>query len=486
MAIVELPDLPASSTWIGGRPEPSRAADAGDLHDPNSGEYLADSPTSSHEQVERAVAAAHAAHASSGWSELGAEGRAPYLERFAEELDAMAEQVARLDAVNSGVPITVTRLFGASNGGTVRDAAARARALGDSRRLDADHGDVRVHRVPWGPTALIMPWNAPSAMAVKKSAYALAAGATTVLKPSPASPWSAELVVEAAHRAGIPDGVVNLVYGGARVGAALVSDARVRAISMTGSTPTGRAIAAAAAPNFTRLRLELGSNNPAIVRADADLERTAAAIVSGAMKLSGQWCEAPRRVIVAGTVIDELVDALVVELDGLRIGSSLDEATTLGPVAFEARRCELDAQLAALVAAGARLIRRGRTPSPGWFFPPTVAVADTIDLDLEIFGPLLTVQPATDDEDALRAANAGHVGLAGYVFSRDEDAARALGRRIHAGEIKVNGTSVLDMAPESSQSFFGLSGIGGHGDADVLDFFSGDRVVGVDRPGLPL
>lgn len=486
MAVVELPDLPASQTWIDGCPEPSAVADAGALHDPNTGARLTTARASSLDQLDRAIGSAHAAHEAGAWRELGAEGRAPVLARFADELDALAEDIARLDAVNSGVPISVTRLFGGSNGDTVRDVATRARTLGDSRRLDAAHGEVRLHREPWGATALIMPWNAPSAMAVKKVAYALAAGATTVLKPSPASPWSTELVVEAAHRAGVPAGVVNLVYGGGDVGAALVADPRIRAISMTGSTPTGRAIAAAAAPNFTRLRLELGSNNPAIVRADADVAATATALVSGAMKLSGQWCEAPRRVIVHDALIDDLVDALVAELGGLRVGSSLDHETTLGPVAFAARRAELEHQLAALQATGAHAIRVGDEQPEGWFFTPTVAVAEQVDLDVEIFGPLLTVQPAADDAEALRLANAGHVGLAGYVFGRDEDAARVLGRGIRAGEIKVNGTSVLDMAPGSAQSFFGASGIGGHGDADVLDFFSGVRIVGVDRPGLPL
>lgn len=486
MTVVALPPLPTSQTWIGGSPEPSTVAEAGALHDPNTGALLAVPPGSSIDQVDRAVGAAHAAHDAGVWREPGVEGRAPVLERFAAELDALAEDLARLDAVNSGVPISVTRLFAGSSGDTVRDVVARALALGDSRRLESDHGEVRLYREPWGATALIMPWNAPSAMAVKKVAYALAAGATTVLKPSPASPWSTELVVEAAHRAGIPDGAVNLVYGAGDVGGALVADPRIRAVSMTGSTATGRVIAASAAPNLTRLRLELGSNNPAIVRADADVEAAAAALVSGAMKLSGQWCEAPRRVIVHDALIDDLVDALVAELGRLRIGSSLDDETSLGPVAFEARRVELESQVATLESAGARVFRVGENRREGWFFAPTVAVADTVELDMEIFGPLLTVQPAGDDADALRLANAGLVGLAGYVFGRDEDAARVVGRGIRAGEIKVNGTSVLDMATGSAQSFFGASGVGGHGDADVLDFFSGVQVVGVDRPGLPL
>ncbi|MFF3601746.1 aldehyde dehydrogenase family protein [Kitasatospora indigofera] len=485
-AEVEMPRaFPELNTVIDGRFEVSQRR-TGDLFDPNSGQPLAENRSSSLEQLERAIASAHAAHESAEWRGMGIAGRAPLLRAFAARLDELGEQIAVLDAVNSGVPISVTRLFAGSAGDTVRDVAERALALGDSRALAADGRDVRLRRVPWGATALIMPWNAPSAMAVKKLGYALAAGASVVMKPSPASPWSTVLVARAAVESGIPRGVVNLVLGGGDIGAALVSDPRIRAISMTGSTPTGRAIAASAGANLTRLRLELGSNNPAIVRADANVEEAARVIVAGAMKLSGQWCEAPRRVIVARPLLAGLVEALRGELSALRIGSSLDEGTELGPVAFRDRLIELEGQRAALEAQGALIHREGEVPAEGWFFQPTIAVAEEIDLELELFGPLLTVQPSDSDEQALALANAGHVGLAGYVFGEDEQAALQLGAGLLAGEVKINGSSVLDMAAESKQSFFGLSGLGGHGDADVLDFFSGTQIVGTDRPGMPL
>lgn len=485
-AEVEMPRaFPELNTLIAGRFEPSARA-AGTLFDPNSGLPLAENRSSSPEQLERAIASAHAAHEAAEWRGMGIAGRAPLLRAFAARLDELGKQIAVLDAVNSGVPISVTRLFAGSAGDTVRDVVERALALGDSQALAADGRDVQLRRVPWGATALIMPWNAPSAMAVKKLGYALAAGASVVMKPSPASPWSTVLVAQAAVESGIPSGVVNLVLGGGDIGAALVADPRIRAISMTGSTPTGRAIAASAGANLTRLRLELGSNNPAIVRADANVEEAARVIAAGAMKLSGQWCEAPRRVIVDRSLLPELVEALRGELAALRIGSSLDEGTELGPVAFRERLIELEGQLATLEAQGAVIHREGAAPEEGWFFRPSIAVAEEIDVELEIFGPLLTVQPSDSDEHALALANAGHVGLAGYVFGWDEQAALQLGSGLVAGEVKVNGSSVLDMAAESKQSFFGLSGLGGHGDADVLDFFSGTQIVGTDRPGMPL
>ncbi|MBK0870102.1 aldehyde dehydrogenase family protein [Saccharopolyspora sp. HNM0986] len=478
--------FPSPCTWIDGRAEQSRTDDGASLRDPNTGAELAPSRSSSSEQIDRAVGATAGAHADGRWSSLGAERRAPFLRALADGLDARADEIARLDAINSGVPISVTRLFASSNGDTVRSAADRALALGDAAALPADGRDVRIHRVPWGPAALLMPWNAPSAMAVKKLGFALAAGASAVMKPSPASPWSALLVAEAAAEAGIPDGVVNLVLGGAEAGSRLVEDERIAAISMTGSTPTGRAIAAAAAPRFAKLRLELGSNNPAIVLPDADVEVTAKALAGGAMKLSGQWCEAPRRVLASRAVRDRLVEGLRAELATLRIGSSLDDTTTLGPVAFEGRRQQLTAQRDVLAARGATIVETGLTPDEGFFFPPTLAVGEAVEPDSEIFGPLLTIEAFDEAEDAVRRANSGQVGLAGYVFSEDIDEAGALGARLVAGEVKVNGTSVLDMSPHSAQSFFGSSGIGGHGDAELLEFFLGKRIVGTDAPGLPL
>lgn len=477
---------PALRTWIAGVAEDSPESDGTWLHDPNTGEALVASASSSLDQVGRAVTAAQQAHDDGRWRGLAPERRAQKLEALADWLDERAEEVARLDALNSGVPISVTRLFGGANGATLRDAARRAVAVGDSRALAAGHGPVRLHRVPWGPTALILPWNAPSAMAVKKTAFALAAGATVVLKPSSFSPWSAQLLLEGVHAVGIPDGVVGLVQGSGGVGRSLVADERIAAISMTGSTPTGRAIAVTAAPRFARLQLELGSNNAAIVRPDADLEQAAKALTDGVLKLSGQWCEAPRRVLIDRARRDELAGLLIAEFGRRAIGSSLDDATEVGPVAFAGRRDELAEQRERLAQAGAELLRVTQVPAQGWFFEPTVAVLDGPGLADEVFGPLLLVGGYADEDEAVALANTGQVGLAGYVFGADEHAAVALGTRLVAGEVKVNGTSVLDMSPESSQSFFGASGLGGHGDADVLDFFVGKQIVGSDRPGLPL
>lgn len=485
------PPTPRVRTWVAGSPEDSAGPERLRPVNPNAGapdtgQPLPPARESDTAQLERAVASAEAAHADRRWSGLPLEERAAALERLAAGLDARGEEIARLDALDSGVPVAVTSLFGAGNGATVRDAIGHARAAASAGALPAEHAEVRVHRVPWGPAALITPWNAPSAMVVKKLAYALAAGAPAIVKPSSAAPHSAELIAEAAAEAGLPEGSWSLVRGGGVLGRAIAEDPRIRAISMTGSTPVGSDIARRSAGRFARLQLELGANNPAIVRADADIPAAAAALIDGAWKLSGQWCEAPRRVYVHHSVHAALLEALAASSAARRIGSSLDPATEVGPVAFPERRAELLAQRSALVAAGARLVAEAPVPGEGCFLPPSILDGRGAEPAEEIFGPILTVHAVAGDAEAIATASAGHTGLAAYVFTRDLDEGRRIGARLPAGEVKLNGTSVLDMAPGSEQSFFGGSGLGGHGDARLLEFFTGARVIGEDRAGLPL
>jgi phenylacetaldehyde dehydrogenase len=479
-------DLPELDTWIGGRRERSAVDEPATLDDPNTGLPLQAFRSSSPDQVERAVEVAHRAHALGVWAGLGPDGRAQKLRAFADAVDAVAERIAVLDSLNSGVPISRTRLFAGGLGDIVRSAVALAEEAGEVRELPADPGPVRLRRVPWGPTALILPWNAPSFTATKKLAYALVAGNPVVVKPSPASPWSAELLMGALESADLPAGTVSLVLGGGPVGGALSADPRIRAISMTGSTPTGRLIAAAAAPHFSRLHLELGSNNPAVVRGDADVAATAQQLWDGMTKLNGQWCEAPRNVYVAAEVHDELVAALTDLAESAVVGPGLDEATAIGPMAFRERRDALLAQRAAFEAAGCAVVHAKDCPDQGWFFLPTVVVGDDVPVSGEVFGPMITVEAARSDAEAVARANSTAGGLAAYVFGADLGAAQALGERLLAGEVKINGTSVLDMSPESAQSFFGSSGIGGHGDRDLLAFHSGKQVVGRDLIGPPL
>jgi betaine-aldehyde dehydrogenase len=251
-------------------------------------------------------------------------------------------------------------------------------------------------------------------------------------------------------------------------------------ISLTGSQAAGQAIAAAAAPRMAALQLELGGVNPAIVTDDADTAATAAWLAEGATKLNGQWCEAPRRILVASTRHDELVDALRASFATIAIGPTGDPTTQLGPLAHRAHRDRVLAQIAGLGGE----THAPAAPDDGFFLAPTLVTR--ADAATEIFAPVLTIRATTSHNDAIAAANSLGDGLAAYVFSEDTEHAFAIGHRLHAGEIRIGGTHLLDLAPGSAQSFWGSSGIGGHGVTDILRRHTGLRVIGEDNPTLPI
>ena len=379
-------------------------------------------------------------------------------------------------------------MLGGSLGGAFRGAIAQLHSGWTHTELPGPVRPVELLRLPWGPAAVLVPWNAAAPMAAGKVAMALAAGCPVLLKPPEWSPLGCNLLADAIDRVGLPAGVFQMVHGGPAVGAAITSDPRVRVVSFTGGLGAGRAIARAAAEHFPALQLELGGNNPAIVRADADIDATAASLASGMIKLNGQWCEAPGKVLVGRSQHDSLVDALRDHLGRYRIGHHLDDATQFGPLSHEGHRRHLDAQVERLTSLGGDLLIAGESPAlDGWFWPGRVVVGvDPSSCVDELFGPVVTVHPVDDDDEAVRLANDTPFGLAGYVFGADLDAAQAVGRRIRFGEVKINGTSVLDLTPTSTQSFWGASGIGGHGSTEVYRSFLGSQIVGVDHADAPI
>lgn len=458
-----------------------------ELANPSTGEPLGRAACTSADALERAIAAAARVHADGSWGGLDPGTRAAALERVADQLEARAEAIGAAEAMGSGVPISIASAFGGATAGSFREAVALMREAGDVRELGEPGRPVELWRFPWGPAAVLVPWNAAAAMAAKKAAFALAAGAPVLLKAPERSPWGCNLVADAIDAAGLPPGAFQLVHGGAEAGSALTGDPRVRAVSFTGSVATGRSIARAAAEDFKALQLELGGNNPVVVLPDADVAETAASLASGMVKLNGQWCEGPGKVLVPPALHDELVAALLEALAAYRMGPHDDPSTQLGPLSSAAHREGLDAQVAELVARGGTVHASHEAPATGAFWSPRVitgvAASDAVE---ELFGPVVTVHPVDSPDEAVAIANASPYGLAAYAFGRDTEAAMGIARRLRFGEVKVNGTSLLDLAPGSAQSFWRSSGIGGHGDRDVMAFFRGTQVVGVDRTGLPI
>lgn len=464
----------------------------GTLHDPNSGEERTPQLGATSRDVEDALHAADALHSSQVLDRIPAATRAAVLEAWADALDAHVEDIAVQDAISTGNPIATTRTLASFLGARVRSTARQTAEIGDGRSLEAGGRAVRLLHRALGPTLVLAPWNAPTFVAVSKVSGAIGAASPVILKPSEWTPSGAQIAFEllqsALNEHGFPRATAQLVHGAAAVGGGLAGDPRIRAISFTGGLPAGRAVARAAAETLAVVQLELGSNNPAIVQPDADIERTAALLIAGTTRLNGQWCEAPGKVLVPKELRGELVDALASQAAGLRIGHSFAGDSQLGPLAYRVHHDRLEAQLDDYAAAGATVLRAGTLPGlDGWFFRPAIVTdLDALTARTELFGPAITVHGVDSVDEAIDIANLPGGGLDGYVFGEDEEAALQTGSRIRAGEVRINGTFMADLADGSEQTFWGSAGVGGHDPAHGVAFSQGRRVVGVDAVDLPV
>jgi acyl-CoA reductase-like NAD-dependent aldehyde dehydrogenase len=468
----------------------SQCATVGDAWnvDPNTRQPVHRTVTTGPDDVERALRHAEASYDVGRWDEEARRERAEVLERVASLLESRTEEIARTDALTSGTPISATRTIAGFLPHRIRAAAAELISIPRVTALEAAGRDVRLYKVPWGPAAILTPWNGPSFIPAAKVVSAVAAGCPVILKPSEHAPASAQLVVECFVEAGLPSGALQLVHGAGDVGAALTTDPRVKVVSFTGGPAAGRAIARAAAEDFKVLQLELGGNNPVIVLDDADVDVTADGILEGMTKLNGQWCEGPGKVLAPEGLVGPLVEALTERISKLVVGHSLDEESQVGPISNAPHFATLQSRVDGLRDLGATVHAPARLPDlDGFFLSPTVAAgADPDKATAELFGPLVSVHAVGSTEDALRIANANPSGLDAYVFGADTDRAIEVGSRVVAGEVRVNGAKVADLGEGSAQSFWGPAGIGGHGPAESVRVFCGDRVVGVDSPDLPL
>ncbi|MCX5207825.1 aldehyde dehydrogenase family protein [Kitasatospora sp. NBC_00240] len=386
-----------------------------------------------------------AAAAQPGWDRLGPIDRAGLLGGAArlirERREIFAEAITREQGKRRGE----------GSGEVARALAILDFAIGEARRLNGVTTPAEEPRTlamtfrrPLGVVGLITPWNFPVAIPMWKVAPALVAGCTAVLKPSPLTPWTSALLVEAFADAGLPPGVLNLVQGDRDPGEALVGDPRVAGISFTGSLPVGQAINRAGAGRLMRTQLELGGKNALLVLADAQLEAAVDAIVLGAFGQSGQRCSATSRVVVDRSVRDELLTLLVPRVQAMRVGRGDQEWADIGPVVNEERlRACLDAVEAAR-AAGARVLCGGKAvalDTPGWFMEPTVLAEVAWDSEIaqeEVFGPVLSIIDCDGYEDAMRISNSVRYGMSGTIFTRDPALIFQALQDFQAGMLHVN------------------------------------------------
>lgn len=455
------------------------------LENPNTGERAQEQRATDDAQLERALAAAWRVHTSGAWADMPVAERVGYLAAFSAELDKRKARIAELEAFTTGVIHQLTSLFGLITTGAWHLAAQQLQSGWTLSTLPGpNQHTVEIHRRPWGPALLLTPFNAPAPMAAHKAANALAAGCPAILKPTEWAPNGCDVFAEAAHAAGLPAGVFQVVHGGAAVGQRLAADPRIKCISFTGGLAGGRAIARTCAEDFKPAQLELGGNSAVVVLADAEVDAAAQGVVSLLTSLNGQWCRALGRLIVHESLQQPLLTAVLGRLEKLRIGDSVSMETEMGPMAHSGHRRKLQAQLAALLAKGGRAHSAGRLPDLGGNFlaPTLVTGVDPAEAQEEIFGPIGTVHPFATEAEALRLANGTPYGLEAYVFGTDEDRAMALARQVRAGGVKVNGASIMSLHLMAPRPAWGLSGMSEEGTEETFRFFCGTRVVGVEGP----
>ncbi|CAN5262179.1 aldehyde dehydrogenase [soil metagenome] len=395
--------------------------------------------------IDDAVAAARRALDHGPWGRTTAEERAEVMHRFAAALNARADDTSKLVSQENGMPIALSGAYnGAAPGGLLQMYAEIIKTTALESVRPSLSGSTIVRREPVGVVGAIAPWNYPLVLGMMKIAPALAAGCTVVLKPSPETALDSYVLAEAAQEAGLPAGVLNIVLGGRDAGSALVSHPDVDKIAFTGSTATGRIIGAECGRLLRRSTLELGGKSASIFLEDGDIGTFLEGIYGASFMNNGQTCTTQGRILAPRSRYAEVVDAVAQYANAMTIGNPLDPSVTIGPMASEQH---LNRVLGFIDIAGnsdARLVAGGHKPKGqdrGWFVEPTV-FADVKNSDRlareEVFGPVMAIIPFDDDDDAVRIANDSNYGLAGSVWTADEERGIGIGRRIRTGTFGVN------------------------------------------------
>jgi acyl-CoA reductase-like NAD-dependent aldehyde dehydrogenase len=440
MTTIDYPQLYINGTWTA----PS-GHDTIEVHSPSTEERIGSVPRGKEADIDAAVAAARSAtDTPDGWANWDPKERADVLERFATELETRGAETARRVSMQNGMPIWLGQQFEAVFPAVLTRyySGLMTSEPAEESRPGMFGGTSLVSKHPIGVVGAIVPWNVPVSITFLKLAPALAAGCSVVLKPAEETVLDAFLIAEAAAAAGLPDGVLNVVPGGREVGAYLVEHPGVDKVSFTGSTVAGRWIAEACGRLLRPVTLELGGKSAAIILDDADLAASIEQFFAVTLLNNGQICWLNTRVLAPRSRYQEMVDTITELARSLKVGDPLDPETKIGPLVSERQRERVEGYIAKGKSEGGRMTTGGKRPfDRGWFLEPTIfADVDnnaTISRE-EIFGPVLSVIPYSDEAEAVAIANDSVYGLGGSVWSSDQERATDVARRVRSGTVGVN------------------------------------------------
>jgi acyl-CoA reductase-like NAD-dependent aldehyde dehydrogenase len=480
-------DLQEFRMRIDGKATAARSGRTFESMNPYTGTPWASIPDAGVEDVNVAVEAARTA-LNGEWGSMTGFARAALMHRFADLIAANGDRLARLEVNDSGKLFREMRGQLNAIAGWYHYFAGLADKL-DGRSIATPNANYLVYtlREPVGVVAAITPWNSPLLLLTWKLAPALAAGCTMVAKPSEHSPASTLAFAEVFDEAGFPPGVFNVVSGQSReLGAALAAHPGVDKVAFTGSTATGRAVAAAAGENINRVTLELGGKSAQVVFPDADLAAAANGLLAGVFAATGQTCMAGSRLIVHESVHDELVALVSERAARLKLGDPMDPATEMGPVANQPQYDKVRGYLRIAVSEGATVACGGGPDESlgGLFIQPTVLTGvgpESTVVREEIFGPVLSVYRFTDEAQAIALANDTPYGLAGAVWTKDVHRAHRVAKGIKAGSVWINDYRVV--APSVPFGGYKSSGIGRENGATAVDEYLENKSVWVELTG---
>nr|WP_245736015.1 5-carboxymethyl-2-hydroxymuconate semialdehyde dehydrogenase [Virgibacillus subterraneus] len=435
--------------------------------------------------IEKAAHVANEAFQNGPWGSMKQKERMAYIDRIADLIAEEVEEIAVLESLDTGLPISQTRkmVSRASENFRFYSRMVQSRMHGDAYQVDDEFINYTVYQ-PLGAVGLITPWNAPFMLTTWKVAPALATGNTVILKPAELSPLSANKLAEIMVRAELPKGVFNVVHGyGETAGDALVKNDKLKAISFTGETVTGKTIIKNSADSLKKTSMELGGKSPLIVFDDADFERALDAAVWGIFSFNGERCTANSRVFLHKSIEDKFVEELRKRVDKISIGDPMNPATEVGPLIDKGHFDKVTGYIDIAREEGCEVVQ-GTVPGAmkaSNFVPPTIFLNAKNNMRVcqdEIFGPIMSVIAFETEEEVIEMANDTEYGLAGYVWTNDIKRGHRVAQAVDSGMLWINAQNIRDLRiPFGGMKGSGVGREGGH--FAILEFYTEPKAIHV-------